>query len=218
MVLEMLYLPNLDTKLFRFDVSSNIQFRSGSIPLVYQHKWWLCRTWKCLRASTLSWYCIFWAVHSWNLQLMGHVWRICISFPKPFTQTSCSASHSCLQRIDAAWTAASMGIPSHHKIYSWLDDAFCLSIWKAETPRVHKVCVKDKFLLMCIFMSCVEGGVACCVLTTVQIIGITGIPLQKNTFPLHKKLLFCISHFSTASISQEAYLHDIFVEWVQKTL
>lgn len=93
---------------------------------------------------------------------------------------------------------------------------FFLSIWKAETPRVHKVCVKDKFLLMSIFMSCVEGGVACCVLTTVQIIGITGIPLQKNTFPLHKKLLFCISHFPTASISQEAYLHDRFVEWVQK--
>lgn len=110
MVLEMLYLPNLATKLLRFDVSSNTQFRSGSIPIVYQHKWWLCRIWKCLRAFTLSWYCIFWPVHSWNLQLMGHVWRICISFPKPFTQTSCSASHSCLQRTGAAWTAASMGI------------------------------------------------------------------------------------------------------------
>lgn len=114
----------------------------------------------------------------------GSVWRIQINFPKPSTQTSCSALHNYLQRIGAARTAAHTGIPSNPQIYSWLDGAFHSSLWKGETPRAHKVCVKGKLLLTCTFISCVECDVACRALAAVRIVGITGVPLWNNTFPL----------------------------------
>lgn len=114
------------------------------------------------------------------------------------------------------FSKANTRIPSHQKIYAWLDGGFYSYIWKAETHRVHKVYVKDKLLLVHILIVCTEGDIACSVPTAAWILGITWSPLMKQHIfsDLCKKLLLCVSHLLTAIISPEAHLHDVFFEWV----
>lgn len=146
---------------------------------------------------------------------MGSVWRIYVNFPKLFTQTSCSALRNCLQRIGTKWAAANMRIPLHHKIYSRLDGAFHSSIWKPETPKVHKVCVKDKLLLMLRWGWC---GLLCSHSGMNVWHYWSSLTKHHASSGFCRRLLLCVSHFTTASISSEAYLHVIFVEWVQRRL